>query len=486
MRVGQTSFVVFLAKALGAFIAFVATIIFARILGAEVYGIYALVIAIVAWLKLFGSMGFGKAVKKRVSEGTQQDAYFTAGIVWLLAFGISLSIAIVLARPLLDAYVSGFDEHAAISIVWFLVFLLVVRLAFDYVSFTLEGEKLVHVSGLLEPLRVILKSFIQVGLVLLGFGLSGMLFGYALGVGIATALGLTYVGLRLRTPAREHFVSLFEYAKFSWLGSLKSHAYQDVDILILGAMVQTSLVGIYAIAWSITKVLRLFGLAISQAVFPEISSISVEDGLAAARGHIEDAIAYSGLIVIPGFVGGTILGERILALYGSEFVEGTAVLWLLLLGVIAYSYMRQFLNAMNALDRPDLSFWSNLVFISANVILNVVLIWWLGWVGAALASLISATIGMVLSFALLSRVLVISVPVGEIGRQVFAAAVMGVVVFGLDQLAREMEILQQNVVILGLLVGIGVAVYVGVLLAIAPRFRRIVDRNLPVSRRVFS
>lgn len=481
MRIGQTSAVVFLAKVLGTFIAFVATIIFARILGAEVYGIYAVVIALVAWLKMFGTFGIGKAVKKRISEGENQDAYFTAGLLWILGLGVALSFAVILGQSLVEAYVGDFEEYAMLSVVWFIVVLLFVRLAFSYVDSTLQGQNLVHVAGLLEPVRIGLKSLLQVGFVLLGYSLAGMLFGYALGVGIATLVGLLFVSLRPQLPTRTHMRSLFDYAKYSWLGSLKAQSYQDVDILILGAMVHPSLVGIYAIAWSLTKVLRLFGLAISQAVFPEISNISTQDSLDATTNYIEDALAYSGFIAIPGFVGGTILADRLLALYGTEFVQGTEVLWLLLLGVIAYGYMRQFLNAMNALDRPDLSFWTNLVFIFSNVVLNIILIWSLGWVGAAIASVISATLGMVLSYLLLTRIVTLSMPLGEISRQAVAAVVMGIAVLGLDTLIQQTGAIQQNAVILFVLVGAGTVVYVVLLFGISPQFRSVVDRNLPIS-----
>lgn len=479
MRLGQTSALVFAAKLLAAVIAFLATILFARLLGAEVYGIYAVVIALVAWLKLFGSLGIGGAVTKRVSEGENRDAYFSAGLVWIVGFGLGLTVALLLGRGLVERYVGEFEEYVALSIVWFVVLLLGARLAFAYVRNTLEGENRVHLSGLLEPVRTGFGSLIQVGLVLFGFGLAGMLVGYALGFAIATVVGAAFVSLSVRRPTVSHFRSLFDYAKYSWLGNLKAHAYQDVDILILGAMVQSGLVGVYAIAWSLTKVLRLFGSAISQSVFPAISNLSAQQGVEATAGYVEDTVAYAGFIVIPGFVGGTILADRLLVLYGDEFVQGTEVLWLLLLGVVAYGYMRQFLTAMNALDRPELAFQTNLVFILSNVVLNVVLIWQLGWIGAAIASLVSATLGLFISVYLLRRVLVFSFPFGAVGRQVAAAGLMGAIVIGLDVLIERTGIVELNFVIVGLLVGIGAAVYVIVLYGISPGFRAVVRRNLP-------
>lgn len=71
MRPGQTSVVVFAAKIVGSALGFAATIIFARLLGAEVLGIYGLVLTLVAWLQVGATMGVGSAVTKRLSEGDE-------------------------------------------------------------------------------------------------------------------------------------------------------------------------------------------------------------------------------------------------------------------------------------------------------------------------------------------------------------------------------------------------------------------------------
>ncbi len=72
MRPGQTSAVVFVAKVVGSALWFAATIIFARLLGAEVLGIYGLVLTLVAWLQAGATMGFGSAITKRLSEGDER------------------------------------------------------------------------------------------------------------------------------------------------------------------------------------------------------------------------------------------------------------------------------------------------------------------------------------------------------------------------------------------------------------------------------
>jgi O-antigen/teichoic acid export membrane protein len=221
-------------------------------------------------------------------------------------------------------------------------------------------------------------------------------------------------------------------------------------------------------------------VAVSQSVFPEISSISAEEGVEAAAGHIKDAIAYAGFIALPGFVGGALLADRLLQVYGGDFLVGRNVLWLLLLSILFFSYMKQFLNALNAIDEPRLAFAVNVVFIATNVALNGALIWQFGWVGAAVASATSAFVGLCLGYALLVREVSFDLPVAEITKQAVAALVMGGVVVVGESAVEATGVVEQNIVIVVGLVAVGAGVYVAALLALSSRFRATVRRNLPV------
>lgn len=480
MKIGQTSLVVFVSKLVGSALGFVATIFFARVLGAEVIGIYSVIIALVAWLGLVGRLGISKAIKKRVSEGVEEGAYLAAGTLLVASSTVILSVLLVFLQDPVERYVGGFEQYSPISVVWFLVFLLMVYLCFSLVTSALVGQQSVHIAGPLRPVRIAIQSVIQILLVFVGFELIGMLIGYALGTLLATVLGLVFVSIRFRKPAGHHFQSLLAYAKFSWLGGLKSRAFNDVDILVLGALVPQSLVGIYAVAWSLTKFLDLFGVAVSQTLFPEISSVSAKGSVESATGLVEDSLAYGGFVVIPGVVGGTILSDRLLRIYSSEFVQGTEVLWLLLLSMLLYTYMQQQLNALNAVDRPDAAFRVNLIFVFSNVLLNLILVWRFGWIGAAVASAIASGLGLTLSYNLLVQTLPITIPLDEIGRQWVAAFVMGGVVWALRNGIETTDIIRHNFATVCLLVGIGACVYSILLLAISPQFRATVERNLPV------
>lgn len=478
MRIGQTSLVVFLSKLVSSALGFLGTVYFARVLGAEVLGLYALVIAAVAWLKLGGSMGVGTAVTKRVSEGDEQGAYVAAGLLSTLAIGGVVSVLLLIGREYLAAYVGEFDTYVAVSVVWFVLALLAIKLFYTLVLAVLEGERKVHLAGLLAPVRIGVATLVQIGLVIAGFSLAGLLVGYGVGGVLIGVLGLLYVSMSLDRPRKRHFRSLYEYAKYAWLGGLKSRSFNDVDILVLGAFVPSALVGVYAVAWSIAKFLDLFGTAVSDTLFPEISRATADGDDAAVSQLAEDSLAYGGLIVIPGLVGGLLLGDRLLAIYGPEFVQGTAVLGLLLLATLLYGYQKQLLTALNAVDRPDLAFRINLAFITINAVLNVLLIWQIGWTGAAIATVVSAGIGLALAYAALTDVLAFRSPVGEIGRQWVAAGLMGGGVWLLLELAGTAGV--GALIVVPAAVAFGAGLYFAALLFISDRFRRTAQRNLPL------
>lgn len=471
MRIGQTSFVVFASKFVGSALGFVATLYFARTLGATVLGHYAIVLAVVAWLALGGQLGISSAVIKRISEGEAPSAHFTAGIFIVATLGLVLSIGVLALGNIVNAYVG--DQVAP-----FVALLLLISLSSSLVNAALIGERLVHISGLLMPVQTGFRSVVQIVLVLTGFGLTGMLVGHAIGALLAILLGAAFLSVEVTQPHRHHFRSLFDFAKFSWLSGLKSRSFNDVDIVVLGALVPSALVGVYSVAWSIAMFLTLFDNAVSSTLFPELSQAEASADSDRITGLITDSLTYGGLIAIPGLFGGVILADRLLRFYGEPFTQGTAVLGHLILAALIYGYQKQLMNALNALDRPDIAFRINIVFIATNAFLNVVLVLWIGWVGAALATVLSACVGLVLSYRSLRQLVDFEVPIGELSRQLITALLMAGLVASGRSLLETLDVSHNALIVLSL-TAFGAAVYFLSLFAVSHQFRTTVTANAP-------
>jgi len=472
MRVGQTSAVTFASKLLSSAAGFAATIYFARILGAGVLGSYYLLLSVVAWLALAGTMGFDNAITKRISEGEAPGAYKTAGAACLAVLTALLVVALLVAR-------GPVERTLDVGSVLFVTLLLVVGVAGNYADALLKGVHLVHVFSMLKPVRRVVRTALQVGGVLLGSGLAALVYGYAVGGVVVVLIGLYVVGGPYRRPTRRHVGRLVDYAKYAWLGRLKGKTFNQADVLVLGLFVPTSLVGVYGITWNLASFLILFSNAITSALFPELSKLSAEDRFEPVRSLVEDSLAYAGLFTIPGLVGGLLLSERLLRVYGSEFVRGREVLWLLIAAVLVYGYQKQFVNALGGIDHPDEAFRVNAVLIVSNVCLNLVLVYAFGMIGAAVATATSVGLSAAVGYRLTRRHVAFALPVGRVLTQAAAAVGMGAAILAAEAAFAAAGPALPNVAVVGLLVPGGAAVYFVLLWGLSSDFRLAVRRNLP-------
>jgi O-antigen/teichoic acid export membrane protein len=473
MRLGQTSVLYFVAKVVGSLLGFLATVYFARTLGEEVLGFYSLVLGIVTWLSLAGHVGLSKAITKRLSEGEERARYAGAGVLVIAALLVVISLGVLALREYVDAYVG-------VPVATFVVLLLFTDLFRSFTNAALKGTHLVHVYAVLSVVKMGGRSVLQVALVaLVGLELGGMLVGYAAGGFAVGVLGLWYLNFRPAMPARRHFRSLFDFAKYSWLGSMRSKTFSWVDVIVLGFFVPAGLIGIYSVAWSIGKVLDIFGSAISSTLFPEMSKEAAADNREAVADLTENALAYAGLVLIPGLIGGAILGDRLLAIYGKGFVAGAHILVILVAALLVYTYNKQLLNTLNAIDRPDLAFRANAVFVGTNLAFNVLFVYAYGWVGAAVATALSAAVSLLFSFRFVRKRVDFSLPAVEVGRQWLAAVVMGLTVYAVRRVGERHWLADYNEAFVVGLVGVGASVYVLSLLTVSSRFRTTVLANLP-------
>lgn len=476
MRLGQKSVIHFLSRTVASVLGFVASVYIARLLGADVLGTYSLATAVVSWLGLVGTMGFTSAVKKRVSEQQEPSAYAIAGLVIMASLFFILSLGLIVFSGAVNDYIGS-------NVVYYIIGMVAVSLGVSLVSAILNGQHLVHISGLLGPIKTGSRAGLQIAAILASLSLAGLLGGYIIGYMIVVFLGSIIV-IRsfdeVTLPRRHHFSRILAFAKFSWLGNLRSQAFNWVDIAVLGFFVSNSFIGYYTASWNIAMFLVLFGSSLSQTLFPEISKLSAEDDLEYVSELINSGLSYAGLFLIPGLVGGAILGNKILRIYGSDFTQAWLVLTILIAAALIQSYQAQITNTLNAIDHPELSFRVNITFITANVILNIALIYIYGWTGAAVATASSVAISLCVAYYYLSSIVQFDIPVREIINQSFAAILMAVVVLAGIHIETVYLSIDQNIAVLFSLVLTGATVYFAILFVISAQFRDTVSNNLSV------
>ena len=436
--------------------------------GAAVLGTYSLFVAVIRVLDFLTNIGVNEATQKRISEGTDRGAFFTAGLFVRVALFVPFACLVLVFRGPVAAYVG----HEAV-----IPFLLVGSFSYllrQALEAGLIGEKKVARAGVLPFVYATGQLVAWVVLVSLGYGLVGVLAGYVIGQLLAIGAGLVLHTLALERPARRHFRSLYDFAKYSWVGTVTTEAWVWTDTLVLGVFVAPALIGVYELGWRITGVLFLLSSAISRTLFATISDLAAQGDVDRVVELLERSLVYTGVLAIPGLVGGVILAEPLLAMFGDEYRVGAVVVTVLIFARLLHSYEVVFGKVIDALDRPDLTLRTNAAFVVVNVALNVIAIATIGWLGAAIATAAAMVLKTALSYRYLRLLVELSVPVREILLEGVAALVMGACLLALLPTGVGALPLLETV----LLVAVGAVVYVVALLALVDRVRIATTRVL--------
>lgn len=426
-RLGKTA-VFYFGTQVGSTVAgFAATWYINVVLGASVFGEFSTAVALLFWLNVPAS-AIGNALKQRTSEGQEQGAFLAAGhllnlvvngalVALILAFGEQINIFVGADVALVFAALVG------------------ARAIFDVTVSSLRGFKQVGTSGAIKMTEQVLRSGIHIGaLFFVGVGVAGLVAGYMVSLLISTAAGLIVLRGRPARPERRHVSSIVSFARFAWLGTLKTRAFSWTDVLVMRglslsviglAAVSKEQIGIYKVSWTVASALALASIGIKQTLYPEFSELGVAEDYDRIHHYLTEGLTFAGVLGIPGLFGAIAVGDTLLTVFGPEYAVGGGILVILIISRVLAAYAEQFLGVINAIDRPDVTFRINLAYVVVNVVLNVVLIALFGWYGAAAATVASAgfsaaTAGYALS-TLIGRP---DIPVGEFARQVVAAAVM--------------------------------------------------------------
>lgn len=468
MRLGKTAASHFLSQVVVTLSGFLATWLIAFVLGAEGLGRYAVVVSLGFFWLVIPANAVGNAVTKRMSEQDAPAEFFGGGIVLNLIIAVVLSALVLVSGEFLGGIVSR-NRELMIVLIQFdveIAVLLVAAIAFRTTQAVLQGQKQVAITGWLKAGERTLRTAFQVGALLVGLGVAGISLGHAGSLLLVAMAGLILSRYRPSVPSVDQLRSLLAYAKYAWAGALRGRVFGWLDTIVLSFFVSATLIGIYEAAWGIASMLAIASSSISQTLFPEVSELSTDDGFGRIRHYLDEALAFSAIFIIPGLFGTLVLGERVLRFYRPEFGQGTQVLLILIGAYLADVFASQFTNVINGIDRPDAAFRINALFIVFNVVLNVVLVWQIGWFGAAIATAASSVLRAGAGYWVLESILgSISIPFGELTRQVIAALVMAIAVYPLVDVAPSGRV---GTV---LLAGFGGLVYFTVLLGIAPRIR---------------
>ncbi len=379
----------FATRVLMIFNSLVAGIIIARWLGADGVGQLAVINVAVATIVQLGSFGlpssntyFIAQDHARLRAAAINSLIFALGIGTILALALSATASL---RPDWFGHVSTeIIRVAAVSIPFQLItliglnILLAVGKVRQFNLLDLVGQSFVLINA------IFVSRIIQADLGTL------VLWNTGASVLVSLVVAVTLVNSGLRQPQSKWRADMALLRRMLTYG-LKFHVsilagiiIIRADLLVVNHFRGAAEAGVYSVASQFALLLMLLPSVIATLLFPRITA--EQD----ARGETTCSVTrYAALIMFLCCLGAVPLSLLLPLVYGQEFSDSTALLWILLPGVYLMGLESVLVQHFNALGLPR----AIPVYWVVTLILNLVLVFALvprfGAQGAAIASSIS-------------------------------------------------------------------------------------------------
>ena len=395
---------------------------FAHTVDENVLGAYFLFIAYLGIINIVTEGGFGGAAIKRISEGEEQDAYFSAFFSVRLVFLVIAILVLIAVRK----YFVDLDSEGVF--VWLLL-ALIASLVYGVVSGGVAGCGKMGIYSTCNFINNVSRIIIQVIAVYLGFEIAGLAGGFVAGLFIAAIIELRFLDLHLVRFGRKHIRNLLAFSFWLFLTSSGVILYSHSDIIMIGYFMDNTDVRVYQLVFQFTTLAVVATTALRATLWPKVSYWGKIGEMKYVEQSLSRALIYSLLLAVPVLIGGILLGDKLLYFfYRIESGSGYVVLVILLVVQIINVFQFFFLMYLGALDHQKDSFKVTAVAVTANIIFNLLLIPVMGIIGAAVATFVTMLLNAVLGRLILSRIMIIQIDYSSILNIMKASAVMALFV----------------------------------------------------------
>ncbi|MBN2030697.1 flippase [bacterium] len=398
MNLGFKRSVIYLVMAWGVWIitGYLINVGLGRYLGPQMYGIYGLVMSILLWLEIFIITGVPYAVQKFVASD-EENAYSilrTAGFIQCIVIGLlfvlSFFTAPLLAKLFNNDRLILYFRVAFINILFYGIFYL-------YVSFQ---NGLRHFGR--QALLLITYSFSKLAFIFICILLFRSLISIFLAISAASIAGSVVGYFFIENKKKCSFYDQKQLIRFAFpalIFSLAINLILYVDFWTVTFYLGKDVSGFFFAAANIARVPYFFVLVPTAVVLPTVSNQLASHSLKEVKSTIQSACRILLLFSVLAGILITVYSKDIIQiLYSSLFESASAILSILIWGVIFLAFLFLLTTVINADHRPFVSASIVTGAIVVDVLLNIILVPKYGAVGGAVATTIATGIGFLISF----------------------------------------------------------------------------------------
>ena len=343
----------------------------ARILGKAYYGDLAAILSIIGEIGII-HLAIGMTIIRFIASEKKENTvnnYIKWFSWWSILVGGVIGILALVASPLIIKFLN-ITQPAAIYLLGPALFVsLIVSVGRSILQGLLKFDK--YVLSMMAELGV--RILLTVVLAALGYAVFGAMSAIVIGTLFSIFVIKFFVGTRLKgiKGARPKIQPLLKYAVPVFVQGLALTSMYTVDVLMVKHFFSPEKAGLYAAMGILGRTVFYGAAPITSVMFPLISKRY-------ARGEGYYNIFFLSAILI-GLASALIVGFfwlfsnfAILALYGSDFLEGASFLWLISLFMALVSFASLFVQFYLSIGKTEIV-WP--VAIASG--LQAILIWFI-------------------------------------------------------------------------------------------------------------
>lgn len=377
-------------------------------LGDAVYGVWMLVLSFTGYVWVL-DFGIRTTITKYVSEYKVKEDYeylnkiISSSLFMFLLIGALTIVVSIIFACYLDKFVT--IETALIVDAKIAMVIVGVNTALFFVfgvfSGIISGEQRHDLSSRIEIVSLLIKTFLIVVLVKLGYGIVALgvvtllaTLGSQMAIQIYAKKIYPQLKISYKLISSDVYKKIFSFSIYAFLVSISSKVINQTDNIVIGVFLGPAWVTLYSVGARLSIYSRQLILIMSGVLMPTISEFQVKEESHNIRRVFILGIKYSYMILLPIFMIFLFFGQEIIRIWiGQKYIaEGFPVTILLMLPhMLAPSeyIMGSILYGIGRLRAITIAAVMEAI---ANLVLSIIFVKKIGLIGVALGTLIPLVI----------------------------------------------------------------------------------------------
>ena len=374
----------------------------ARFLGVSGLGTFSSALSLLYMFQAFTSLGFQHLITREVAQDKSKASRLLVNSSLLGGiFSIFMAGVMCLVVNLVT------DDVSIIHSVFFLSFALIPSTLALVCESVCRGFEKIEYIAISQITGNVFKVLLGLFFLFKGYGIVTLMIVIMGSHFIIFCLSLYFA---LKCVSIKHYDVDFGFCK--WITKeipvfalifIFSSIRRNIDVLILTNLLGSIEVGFYSAAYKLMNICKLVVSCYIVAVQPVIFKL-FKSSPENYKLICEDSIRYLIILTLPIAVGVILLSDNIILLiFKKEFLPSADVLNILIWLLILYSFNQIISNALIAGNMQKVNMKANFIGMTGNICLNLLLIPYLGFIGAGIANLVAAAITLIYQYYFVSK-----------------------------------------------------------------------------------